>query len=384
MKNKPNLQTKFMFWVLALVMLIGGLQILLFRQMTIVNLPKSLEIGLVQPTMQSQDLQEVPEPVDISNQTIDIGEIEKIVEGQMRIISFISLLFLLAAGLIGSTLLSRHISKPLNRLSGQIATINAQSLNTRLVTEGSDGEIQRMTEEINMTLDRLERSFSSQEQFVLDAAHELRTPVSTLLVQNEYLLNKKDLDEGNAKLILGNQKKQLSRMEALVEDLLVLAKNEEDFPGETFNLQELIGEICIDLNWLAKKQKVNLIYEPKESYFIFANPSLIDRLIKNILINAIQYNIEDGEVLVELTSDLDSVILTIQDTGIGIPSSDLPFIFDRFYRGDQSRSRLTGGTGLGLAIVKHIADSSNAQVDVRSELGKGTCFTVKFPNSMQK
>ena len=376
--KKPKLQTQLMIWTLGLVLLLGLLQVLLINRMTVVNVPKTIQMELIRPTLQSQSSAKVEreEPPSMSDGTNEIGEV---VQRQMWIISAISLIALLIIGTIGSFIVSNHVSRPVDLFSEQIASINVNSLEKRLIPSGKGHEIDRMASEINKTLDRLEQAFRSQEQFVLDAAHELRTPLSTLHAQVEILQAKQNKGEGVPEAILSAQGKNLVRMEAIVEDLLLLAKGKQQFPEECVDLSQLIGEICMDLQWLAEKHEVKLMYEAEEIQVIQANPMMIDRLIRNLIVNAIQYNKPKGVVKINLKPKPEALFLSIQDSGIGIAQEDLPHIFDRFYRVDPSRSRLSGGTGLGLAIVRHIAELYKAEITVESEVAKGSCFIVSFP-----
>lgn len=376
--KKPKLQTQLMIWTLGLVLLLGLLQVLLINRMTVVNVPKTIQMELVRPTLQSQSSTQVEreEPPSMSDGANEIGEV---VQRQMWIISAISLIALLIIGTIGSFIVSNHVSRPVDLFSEQIASINVNSLEKRLIPSGKGHEIDRMASEINKTLDRLEQAFRSQEQFVLDAAHELRTPLSTLHAQVEILQAKQNKGEGVPEAILSAQGKNLVRMEAIVEDLLLLAKGKQQFPEECVDLSQLIGEICMDLQWLAEKHEVKLMYEAEEIQVIQANPMMIDRLIRNLIVNAIQYNKPKGVVKINLKPKPEALFLSIQDSGIGIAQEDLPHIFDRFYRVDPSRSRLSGGTGLGLAIVRHIAELYKAEITVESEVAKGSCFIVSFP-----
>lgn len=376
--KKPKLQTQLMIWTLGLVLLLGLLQVLLINRMTVVNVPKTIQMELIRPTLQSQSSTQVEreEPPSMSDGTNEIGEV---VQRQMWIISAISLIALLIIGTIGSFIVSNHVSRPVDLFSEQIASINVNSLEKRLIPSGKGHEIDRMASEINKTLDRLEQAFRSQEQFVLDAAHELRTPLSTLHAQVEILQAKQNKGEGVPEAILSAQGKNLVRMEAIVEDLLLLAKGKQQFPEECVDLSQLIGEICMDLQWLAEKHEVKLMYEAEEIQVIQANPMMIDRLIRNLIVNAIQYNKPKGVVKINLKPKPEALFLSIQDSGIGIAQEDLPHIFDRFYRVDPSRSRLSGGTGLGLAIVQHIAELYKAEITVESEVAKGSCFIVSFP-----
>jgi len=376
--KKPKLQTQLMIWTLGLVLLLGLLQVLLINRMTVVNVPKTIQMELIRPTLQSQSSTQVEreEPPSMSDGANEIGEV---VQRQMWIISAISLIALLIIGTIGSFIVSNHVSRPVDLFSEQIASINVNSLEKRLIPSGKGHEIDRMASEINKTLDRLEQAFRSQEQFVLDAAHELRTPLSTLHAQVEILQAKQNKGEGVPEAILSAQGKNLVRMEAIVEDLLLLAKGKQQFPEECVDLSQLIGEICMDLQWLAEKHEVKLMYEAEEIQVIQANPMMIDRLIRNLIVNAIQYNKPKGVVKINLKPKPEALFLSIQDSGIGIAQEDLPHIFDRFYRVDPSRSRLSGGTGLGLAIVQHIAELYKAEITVESEVAKGSCFIVSFP-----
>ena len=376
--KKPKLQTQLMIWTLGLVLLLGLLQVLLINRMTVVNVPKTIQMELIRPTLQSQSSTQVEreEPPSMSDGANEIGEV---VQRQMWIISAISLIALLIIGTIGSFIVSNHVSRPVDLFCEQIASINVNSLEKRLIPSGKGHEIDRMASEINKTLDRLEQAFRSQEQFVLDAAHELRTPLSTLHAQVEILQAKQNKGEGVPEAILSAQGKNLVRMEAIVEDLLLLAKGKQQFPEECVDLSQLIGEICMDLQWLAEKHEVKLMYEAEEIQVIQANPMMIDRLIRNLIVNAIQYNKPKGVVKINLKPKPEALFLSIQDSGIGIAQEDLPHIFDRFYRVDPSRSRLSGGTGLGLAIVQHIAELYKAEITVESEVAKGSCFIVSFP-----
>ena len=378
--NPSALQKRLIVWTLSLVLVVGTLQVLLVGQLIVFNVPRTIEEAMIQPTLHSQNTGEITQiaPEQEQSQTVVI---EEIVRKQMWIISGISLLALIVFGTFGSIMVSRRISRPLNKMTEQIATINVNSLDKRLRISGTEEEILMMTQEINRTLDRLENSFLAQDQFVADAAHELRTPLSTLLAQNQLIIAKLKTGEVLPEEVFETQKRSLKRIESIAEDLLLLTKGERQFPDESINLNELIAEICLDLAWLSQKYQVDLVFNPDEKVSITANPILIDRLIRNIILNAIQYNKPKGKVFITLEK-LDAIVLMVQDTGIGISQDDLPHIFDRFYRGDPSRSRATGGSGLGLAIVKHIITRYGGEVKVESKLNNGSCFTVLIPKSL--
>lgn len=368
-----------MLWTLLLIIVLGSIQAIIVGQLSIQKIPKVIYQEIIQPTLQIKATQQIVENKTTSIVESQTPDLEKLIQKQMIVISAVSLSALFVIGLISSLLISRAITKPMSNLSQQIATINVESLGTRLTSGDVDDEIVMMTQEINRTLDRLEAAFLSQERFVMDATHELRTPLSILLAQNDVLQKRLSIDETVSLDLLESQKTSIKRIEAITEDLLLLAKGEGQLPDEVINFTEMIGEICLDLGWLAQKQRVTLAYEPERNLFISASPILLDRLVRNLILNAIQYNKPLGKVNISLVKQDTYLRLKVQDTGIGIPANDLPHVFDRFYRSDRSRSRLTGGSGLGLAIVKHIALRYGARLDVASEPDEGSCFIVQFP-----
>ncbi|MDF2945468.1 MAG: phoR [Bacillales bacterium] len=220
-----------------------------------------------------------------------------------------------------------------------------------------------------------------RKDFVANVSHELRTPITSIKGFTETILDGAIEDRELTKKFLHIIDKESHRMETLINDLLDLSQIERvDFKlnVEKVNLSEVIQEIITLLLAKAESRNVNIIYEFDDKPIIQGDEHRLKQVLINLISNAISYNKEQGDVKIKLTSNDQDAIITIQDTGIGIDKAELNRIFERFYRVDKDRSRVTGGTGLGLAIVKHLMEAHQGELEVDSELGVGTTFTLKF------
>jgi signal transduction histidine kinase len=228
----------------------------------------------------------------------------------------------------------------------------------------------------------LYQSYQKMQQFTSDAAHELRTPLASLQATIESSL----MSEENTREILLILDRQTKRLITLVRDLLTLSRldwqlnqvNELIF--EDLCLQDLINDLIEELSPLALKNEVQLtaIFNVSNDVFIKGNSEQIYRLFSNLITNAINYNYSGGKVTIILEKINQKVLIHVQDTGIGIDNQQLTHIFDRFYRINQARSRDQGGAGLGLAICDAIVQNHQGKMQVKSELKKGSIFTVEF------
>ena len=226
----------------------------------------------------------------------------------------------------------------------------------------------------------LRRYERSRREFVANVSHELKTPIAVLKSLLETLYEEEDREEKKA--FLEKVLKRVEDMRRLVEDLLILTKlesGEERIKREDINLKMLIDEIFELFESQALETKIDLKNSVEEGFKIKGDWDKLFLLFKNLVDNAIKYNKEGGKVEVRAYKKDGIAVVEVIDTGVGIPKEHLPFIFERFYRVDPSRSREMGGTGLGLSIVKHIALSHGGKVEVESEEGKGSTFRVHLP-----
>ncbi len=230
----------------------------------------------------------------------------------------------------------------------------------------------------------IHRSYQQMQRFTADAAHELRTPLAAILATVDSVLRMPTLTELEARDHLKIIERQLSRFFELVKDLLLLSRLEQlalISQPQTLCLNELIGDLVEEFSALADSATLKLTAKVRthKSLHIVADEDQIYRLISNLVVNAIQYTPAGGNITLVLACDDLHALIQVQDTGIGIAPKEQSRLFDRFYRVGGDRSRHTGGTGLGLAIAGAIAQAHHGSIRVKSELGRGSTFTIQLP-----
>ncbi len=251
-----------------------------------------------------------------------------------------------------------------------------------------DEDVSEWNENRENEIEKLEIRESYRRQFVGNVAHELKTPIFNIQGYIDTLLDGAIEDSKINRKFLERANKSVSRMIYIVEDLDAITKLEGgkiEIEEEPVDVIELILDVVDQLEMKAKKRNVNIVIEdPRLSrYMVEADVEKIKQVLINLMVNAIKYGNEGGEVLVR-TFDMDqSVLVEVADNGNGIPQKHLSKIFERFYRVDKSRDREQGGSGLGLSIVKHIIEAHNQSINVRSTIGTGSTFsfTLKKANT---
>ncbi len=250
-----------------------------------------------------------------------------------------------------------------------------QLLSTPVSGESSPGIVVIM---LDVTARRLAEK--ERREFSANVSHELRTPLTSIVGFSEIMSNgvarPEDLKRFAAKI-----HSEAQRLIALVNDIIQLSRLDEkaELPAfETVDLYELCESVLPRVQSAAQARNVT-VSMTGEHVSIRGIPRLLDELTFNLLENAVKYNVPDGSVTVSVAPEETGAVLSVQDTGLGIPKEHQERIFERFYRVDKSHSRETGGTGLGLAIVKHVAAVHDAKITLRSQPGEGSTFTVTFP-----
>ena len=226
------------------------------------------------------------------------------------------------------------------------------------------------------------RSEQVRRDFVANASHELKTPAATIQAAAETIRTAAVEDQSVIPHFASQLEREAARLSRIVSDLLDLSRLESgSVLEETVALDAIVRDEGERFEEPAAEAGVGLSIDASSEPRVRGSARDLVLLVRNLVDNAIRYTGPGGEVHVELTADEGEVVLAIVDTGLGIPSRDLPRIFERFYRVDRARSRETGGTGLGLSIVKHVAENHGGRVVVTSELGEGTRFEVRLPAS---
>lgn len=226
----------------------------------------------------------------------------------------------------------------------------------------------------------LKEAYEKQRQFAADASHELRTPLSVVLASAELLDNDPSIKSPFLKQVIGDVRDEVKKMTKLVSDLLVVARSDNQalkLKLTRFDLGEVIDQTMRKMQPLAEKKNITLKREGEKEVFIRADEQKLKQLVLIFVDNALKYTPDGGSVSVKLSTPSPTrVSFDVQDTGIGISPEDQQKVFDRFYRVDKARSREMGGNGLGLAIAQEIVRLHNGIIDLKSEQGKGTTFTV--------
>jgi two-component system phosphate regulon sensor histidine kinase PhoR len=232
-------------------------------------------------------------------------------------------------------------------------------------------------------ISRLKRLEEVRREFVANVSHELRTPLSIFQGYLENLVDTPEMPHEEQAEIFAIMEKHSQRLQALLEDLLILARLEsrhDELRCEEIGLAAFIQTVCDD--WkakIAKKQIALSLDLPPNLPPLTADPMRLEQVLNNLLENALKYTEANGEIRIRAAERGGGIELRVEDTGIGIPPSDLPHIFERFYRADKARSRERGGTGLGLSIVKHIVQSHGGAVAAQSKYGVGTAIILTWP-----
>lgn len=270
--------------------------------------------------------------------------------------------------------------RPITLMSATAELLSEKDLGKRLNINQIDSELAGLAEVLNRLFSRLDASFSRQRQFTADASHELRTPLTVIRSASELALSQPRSPE-EYKETIEVSLKAAERMTNLVNGLLALARldsSNADFHLQQINLKDIVSESVGLLGAIASEKQISLVSD-LNSVQIFGNPESLSRAIDNLITNAIIYNKSGGKVFITLSRSDNKAVLEIRDTGVGISEEQLSFIFERFYRVDKARSRVSGGSGLGLAICKSVIEKHNGTITVQSIFGEGTTFQIKLP-----
>lgn len=281
-------------------------------------------------------------------------------------------LALFAFCLILAHFLTKSLMTPVEQLASHLDSIDSVDTYKEMVP--FINTIQKQHEDIL-------KSSKMRQEFTANVSHELKTPLTSISGYSELIANGMAADDDVIRFA-GEIHQNSNRLLTLINDIIRLSEldvMDVDVQFEMVNLYSA-AKNCVDMLQVnAESHDVSISVSGRECE-IYANKEMIDELIYNLCDNAIRYNNKGGSVKVFVGMENEKTVLSVKDTGIGIPAEHQERVFERFYRVDKSRSKLTGGTGLGLAIVKHIVAQHNAEMELHSELGKGTEIKIIFSN----
>ena len=299
----------------------------------------------------------------------------------VRRVIFIALPLLLGIAGLGGYLLTTRGLAPLGWMAVQAREISGISLHRRLEIGNAANELIVLSASFNELLARLDQSFETMRRFVADASHELRTPLSVIRGEADVALaqDRSGASYRESLAIILDESRRLSR---LVDDLLNLARADSGhvtLQVQDFYLNDLLAECCRSAQAIAGARRIELECRCVGDAPFRGDEELLRRLVMNLLDNAIRYTPPGGKIVATLEVDLSDVRIGIADNGRGIAPEAAPHVFERFYRADEARSRQDGGFGLGLSIVKWVAEAHHGAVELSSQPGAGSAFTVTLP-----
>lgn len=291
---------------------------------------------------------------------------------------------LAALGLVSGGLfyvLNGQIFNPLQRIVAKMHSVAGGDLSQRIAHRGPANEIGWLADSFDQMIEKLEAAFYREKQFTADVAHELRTPLTALKGRiGVTLSHPRSIAEYES--ILAGLEKEVDRLVRLSKDLLFLSRLEQGRLSPHLEEQEfsdLLGAIVEQMQPLAERKKITLAEQVSPGLTLQGDADYLIRLFINLVDNAIKYTLSGGKVTVQAARNGQNVLVSVIDTGPGIPPEHLPTLFDRFYRVEADRARTSGGAGLGLAIAYEIARAHHGDIEVESHLGQGTAFIVSLP-----
>lgn len=285
-------------------------------------------------------------------------------------------------GIVGGVVMSRRLSAPLSQLADVARKFGGRDFNQRVHLRSGSLELREVASAFNDMASALQQSEQLRNNMIADTAHELRTPLSVMesnlraLIDDVYPLTKTEI------LHLYDQTRHLSRLVNDLHELSLADAHELPFDKSDVDMVALIGQVADIFMPIAESESIHMtVHAYPQPLYVFGDAGRLSQVLHNLLVNALRYTPENGEITLGINRHHDMVQVTVRDTGIGIAEAHLAHIFERFYRADKSRQRGSGGTGLGLAIGKAIIEAHGGRMTVTSQTTppSGTIFTIQLP-----
>ena len=395
-RPRPTVRLRLSLWYAGLFLLAGvlllGLNYVLLRQSFILG-PRDIRQQVSQRLGISQNLldllQRSPEHQEVLVDGVPLGKILEEMQNeitqhslqQLAVRSGIALAVMALLSLGMGWLLAGRMLRPLHEITSTARRLSASTLTERIDLRGPPDELKELADTFDAMLGRLESAFSAQREFVANASHELRTPLAIIRTELDVTMSDPDASAEDLRDMAAAIREAVDRSDQLIDRLLVLARSGGSLLRERVDLATIATECtqryAVEAD--AKELGLELKLEPAMAE---GDPVLLERLVANLVENAIRHNDSDGWFRVETGSDSAGVLLRVANSGPLIPPEEVERLFERFYRPDRSRSRATGGFGLGLSIVKAVAQAHGGTVEARALPEGGLEVTVRLPQKV--
>lgn len=317
----------------------------------------------------------------IQASTDSIEVVEKRVE-RRNWLSFVCIMIMCvcAAYAIGNA-----CARGIKRINHQMEIAGEGQLEKKIPVHGFK-EFKQLTERYNTTISKLMVIDSTRQEFVSNVSHELKTPITSMKVLADSLIQNESADLAMYKEFMTDIVEEIDRESKIITDLLTLVKMDKKTSAmnlEEININELLEVILKRVTPIAKSRGIQITYESYRDVTAYVDEVKLSLALTNIIENAVKYNVDNGWVKVTLNADHRNFYVKVADSGVGIPDDCKEHVFERFYRVDKARSRDTGGTGLGLAITKSVIVMHKGSIRLYSEAGEGTTFTIRIPLKLE-
>lgn len=373
------LYSVLLFGLAAIV--VGGIYAGLARSLEDQDVSRTREAAILFRDQQGRDMIgtvefEVPDPLavferDVNSQALD----------QLRRYAFGALGMLFVGSLAVGWFVAGIVLRPVGRITGVAREIQATDLSRRIDLDGPDDELKQLADTFDNMLGRIDEAFESQRRFIHEASHELRNPLAVIRTNVDVVLEDSDAEADDLRATAEVVGRSAERMTTLVDDLLVYARHGvRPTREEELDLAPVVADLVADFEASAEARGLTLRHEPSiESISACVDGPAVRRAVANLLANAVRLAPESSTISVASGGDAQEVWIAVADEGPGIPASDHRQVFQRFWRGDSALAREEGRSGLGLTIVRQIAESHGGRVDLDSDEGSGSTFTLYLP-----
>jgi heavy metal sensor kinase len=289
--------------------------------------------------------------------------------------------FVVSLAVAGGYWLMRRSLQPVDEITKRAEGITSTNLSERLPVIRTGDELERLSKSLNRMIERLDNAFQHINRFSADASHELRTPLTILQLELEGIAqnHRRDVSLGEQ---IGSALEETHRMSRIVESLLTISRldaGEVKMDKSHLDLGELAASTAGEMKLLAEEKSISVRIQAGLGVEVAGDRVRLQQVVVNLIDNSIKYTPKGGTIEVRVGREGNNAVLEVSDNGLGIPSHDLPHVFERFYRADKARSRASGGAGLGLSIVKAICSAHHGDIQVSSQEGKGSTFRVELP-----
>ena len=380
-----GLHARIALWTVGLLLASSLLLVVIINAASFYVMPRIIE-GVLSPvedepaesgstSVAAPDVRWVAAPPPALGEQVVGSALRRLWTTSMITLMVVVLLF----GGFGSYWLARRSLRPVDELSQLVRSVSASTLTTRVPVPRPNDQIKDLAIAFNTMLSRLENAFEQQRHFVDDAAHELRNPLSALRTNVGVVRSSPTADVDEYQRVFNSFDRTLMRLETLVENLLVLAREERLYEPEEVLLGPMMEDVRLDIEPLAIERQVAVSLDGDLDLSVRGDPVLLRQAFSNLLDNSVRYNRSGGRAEVLVHRRGADVAITVTDTGVGIPPHEQERIFERFYRVDQSSRN--AGIGLGLSIVSHVASLHGGKIEIESVEGVGSRFSLWLPDA---